>query len=88
VGLGSCLRDKGGLKVEKERERERGGDLESGLKRTSVAQSRSTLALRHLWSRSRKSLVLQMRMVRSSEHEARYFPLLLKSRHVTLALWL
>lgn len=63
-------------------------DLESGLKRTSTAWSSSTFALRHLCSRSRKSLVLQIRTVRSSAHDARYFPLLLKSTHVTLPLWL
>lgn len=63
-------------------------NLESGLKRTNRAWSSSTFALRHLCSRSKKSLVLQIRTVRSSAQEARYFPLLLKSRHVTFPLWL
>ena len=62
--------------------------LESGLKLTRVAVSRSTLARRHLCSRSMKSLTLHIRTVRSSAQEARYFPLLLKSMDVTFPLWL
>lgn len=61
--------------------------LESGKKRTRVAWSSSTLTRMQRCSLSKMSLVLQIRTVRSSEQDAKYFPLLLKSRHVTFPLW-
>ena len=62
--------------------------LQSGLKRTRMAWSSSTFALMLRCSRCRKSLVLQMRMVRSSAQVARYLPLLLKSMQDMFPLWL
>ena len=62
--------------------------LQSGLKRTRMAWSSSTLALMLRCSRCRKSFVLQMRTVRSSAQVARYLPLLLKSMQVMFPLWL
>lgn len=60
---------------------------ESGLKRTSSACSSPMLARRQWCSRAAKSRVLHNRTVRSSAQDARYFPLLLKSRQETLPLW-
>ena len=60
---------------------------ESGLRRTSSAWSSPTLARRQRCSRAVKSRVLHSRTVRSSAHDARYLPLLLKSRQETEPLW-
>lgn len=60
---------------------------ESGLKRTSSACSSPTLARRQRCSRAAKSRVLHSRTVRSSAHDARNWPLLLKSRQETEPLW-
>lgn len=60
---------------------------ESGLRRTSSAWSSPTLARRQRCSRAVKSRVLHSRIVRSSAHDARYLPLLLKSRQETEPLW-
>lgn len=60
---------------------------ESGLSRTSSAWSSPTLARRQRCSRAVKSRVLHSRTVRSSAQDARYLPLLLKSRQETEPLW-
>lgn len=60
---------------------------ESGLSRTRSAWSSRTLARRQRCSRAASSRVLHSRTVRSSAHDARYLPLLLKSRQHTEPLW-